>query len=432
MRKVLLIVMLLTCLSSCTNENVQELTIGDRTEISSFRSLEEAKQIAIRAIDMLDEESSRSVVRSLDVSSVQYVTSVSSRGAQNDTLMYVFNYMNDAGFAVVSAVKGTVGLLAVTEEGSYNCKNKAIEENGGFAVFMDIAENYLKSVKSLELDQMTLNPGFGGLAEFIRREDTLAITKVEPMINVRWEQNGYEGRYAPNGKAGCANVAMAQIMTYFCYPNQINIDYPSATINRLNLDWTEIKKHNIKHAVENCVANDAAHDAIGHLHRQLGRLNYSNYEKNSTGTSPLIVPNTFSRLGYSVSDYKNYNLNSLYEDLSMNTPVFMSGYDLDEVADTIIAGHAWISDGYAVHLIQESEWTKMATDNLWTFVRSYEPYERIYFHMNWGGSGNCNGYFLANVFALAHSDDYDNQTDGFVNTSGWNFNYNVTYFTVAH
>ena len=430
MKKIFFAMLMLPCLISCTNEKEQELIAEDEVKSTQIRSIEEAKVIAINAIDILNGKEARSVARKLDMNNIQYVTSVMSRNGQNinDTLIYVLNYADNAGFAIVSALKETEGLLAVTEEGSYNPNDEIIQGNEGFEMFMDVAEKYLESVRSMRIPTL---PEVPGSYDIEIREDTLSTTRVEPLVNVRWGQKDYEGAYATNGIAGCANVAMAQIMTYFCYPNQISINYPNSSINSLTLNWNEIKKHNIKHAIQNCTANNAAHEAIGHLHRQLGHLNSSNYNATSTGTSPSAVPGTFRQLGYTISNYKNYNVDYLCEDLSANKLIFMIGYGYDAIANEITGGHAWVNDGYVIYQIEESEWTKPTMLMDWTFVRKYDPYDRTYLHMNWGGSGNCNGYFLANVLMPGTSIEFDNLGNGFSNMSGWNFDYNAQYITIS-
>ena len=100
---------------------------------SKYRTYAEALAIAQDAVGMLGENcATRSgKSRSVNTSDVQYiVSSFSTRSAGvPDTLMYIFNYEDNAGFAVVSANRATEGLIAVTEQGNYSVGKET--ENGG-------------------------------------------------------------------------------------------------------------------------------------------------------------------------------------------------------------------------------------------------------------------------------------------------------------
>ena len=123
-------ILLVTGVSSCTSDEpvVLESVSNDMlvcNNSSHLRTLSDAYEIALRATSMLDDlEDVRSrgiSQRVLDVKNpAKVIRNPLSRGAGviNDTLMYVINYADSMGFAVVSAVKGTPELIAVTMKGS--------------------------------------------------------------------------------------------------------------------------------------------------------------------------------------------------------------------------------------------------------------------------------------------------------------------------
>lgn len=118
-------------LASCSSDLSEPLESDFNEKIveksqSSTRTLDEAIKIANDARSMFDDNSSsRSFVsREVNLNDISYVTSALSR-SESDTLIYVINYKDEAGFAVVSAKKTKDSpLLAVTESGRYTTIGK--------------------------------------------------------------------------------------------------------------------------------------------------------------------------------------------------------------------------------------------------------------------------------------------------------------------
>lgn len=93
--------------------------------IKSIRSYDEALEIAKGAVSIVENGiTTRGSFpsRVIDQKNSMIIRSTLTRSEStdyNDTLLYVFNYANDMGFAVVSANPETEGLIAVTESGTY-------------------------------------------------------------------------------------------------------------------------------------------------------------------------------------------------------------------------------------------------------------------------------------------------------------------------
>ena len=230
---------------ACSTEdvfNAEDSTLSGR--VSMYRSVEDAMNIAQSAIGMIGDVSTRSVSRTIDAANLQYVVASATKGnAGNDTLLYIVNFANEEGFAVISANKSAEGLLAVIEKGSYQEGKLNYAENKGFADFMEWAKEYNRMANNSIMSEESVN----ALVERKTVVDTLSSQRVKTMVEVQWGQTGIEGTYAPNKKAGCSNTAMAQIMSYFCFPSTIAITYDGATINSQTLDWTAMKEHKITH-----------------------------------------------------------------------------------------------------------------------------------------------------------------------------------------
>lgn len=415
--------------AACTNDEEMNLLTENLPEESvsvEKRSFQEALEVAQGAPEIFGGTTTRGELKQVTLANTQYIISeATTRSESPDTLMYVFNYEDNQGFAVVSANKSTEPLIAVTEQGTYDENIKT--ENPAFGMYMDMAEQYVSARSGILGPNDTLII----FREHKIERDTSEIIRINPKVMTRWGQTGYEATYTPNGFSGCSNTAMAQIMTYFGHPTQLTINYSNATISSLALNWNEIKVHNISHSKQLCNANENAHTTIGHLLRQLGELNQSEYLTTATSTYAYKVLNSFSSLGYSTSTIIDYSGESLYSQLSENKLFYMRGSRL--LANGSYSGHAWVVDGYLKHRIIVSEWSRDA--NLfgaeWELISEGEPYYIEYYHMNWGWDGNCNGYFKTEVFETNKATEYDNTNSSFNNQIQRNYEYIVQYFTVT-
>ncbi len=412
---------------SCSDEsdslNLQELQQG--TQSTNTRTLGEAIQIAQNATNMFATTRGGSDnSRTVDLNNIEYVMNrVTRSDGSQDTLLYVINYENEQGFCVVSANNNTEGLLAVTDQGEYDTEFAASDENGGFKSFMSMAEQY---VRTTEPASSNFDPGT--LYEFTRRYDTIRTVTVSPKVTVRWGQRGVEAAYTSNTYAGCCNIAMAQIMSYFAYPSSIAITYTDS-LSSLTLNWTEINKHVESHNLSSCTASDTAHQTLGHFIRELGVLNKSEYEAKGTSTYRHDVLNSFRQLGYTASDLTDYNGGLFASYLNSNKLIYMEGNRMDD--NNQVFGHAWVVDGECRYNVHITEWKRAFGDTEWTFVRDGGLISTSYMHINWGWDGNCNGYFAANVFNSANG-IYDFTEYPHVNDVYKTYNQTVQYFTVTH
>ena len=421
MRKTIFVFISFFVLFSCTTEN--ELVYQEHSTTVSVvnkRSLAEALEIAQEAISLLGTQQSRSGdIRTIDMKNVQYLSSnKNSRSQNDDTLLYVINYADDKGFAVVSANPNTTGLIAVTEKGTYSSTSEDISNNDGMKMFMDMAKLYVSDPNN-ELERS----GPVTMLEVFEKQDTID-TYILPKLTTKWGQTYYEGAYCPNGYSGCGNTALAQIMAYFEYPTQMDLTYENAPTNRINLDWTEIKKY--EGHFYNDMANEAACRNIGYLCRQLGELTHSTYgtSPNATATFTEDALEAMSSLGYFVSsEVKDYNKNNFLTALSNNNLIYMRG---EQVSGNNTYAHAWVIDGHYERKLHYMRYVREPNSELWTL--NLEQY--IYFnynHINWGLDGSCNGYFINNVFNMANGFEYDNSYNVHDNL----FTLNLKYFLIT-
>ena len=399
--------MLLTFLfASCSESTISVEPTAEYPKKGDNRSLEEIIQIAQNApvtFEGKDKTRNGSIAKKeIEHSSITCITNqrVTRTSGEIDTLLYVMNYADNEGYVIVSSKQGTPGVIAYIDEGAYDMA-EIQDENSDIGYATKLASNYIAN------QRVIYDP--------IPSSDTLTFF-VGPLLETAWGQHDPEGIYCPNGIAGCANTAMAQIMTYYEYPETLQLTYEGADKNFQVLDWDEIKKHKIRHTIPGlsgrnfCIADTETHNAIGRLCRQLGELNLSDYwdlngNPNPDGTSTLEpqMCGTARSLGYTEEGWKAYNETSLLEPLSNRHPVVISGERGD-------GGHMWVVDGYLMMTI---------TEYLYAGIGQTGPttYQEIYNHVNWGWDGRSNGYFLSNIFNVGNIYRPDSNVWGPTNTS---------------
>lgn len=406
------------CLCSCSDDAHEDIDNSKPNTYTSVRSVEEAINIANRAAGMTASQDTRSASRTVDTQNdVVIISSKSTRSAGGtDTLLYVVNYSDGQGFAVISAQRSTEGLLAVTENGTFTSSTLEEEENEGFKDFMQQAEAYVASQAAASTAEANaIN------TVFVRKPivDTLYILRITPRVEVQWGQTSYEGAYCPNNIAGCSNVAMAQIMSYFQYPLSLTLDYDSTEVTSITLDWDALKKHKTSHSYEPCTASLQTHTVLGKVIRQLGKMNCSTYEATGTFTYADSVRKSFSQLGYQVSSLLDYQGEDFCDQFLSNKLIYMRG-TCDE------GGHGWVVDGNLKVKIIENGVLYKDSDSESTSSDSTRIVS--YIHINWGWYGASNGYFYTEVLSTqkAHSYDNDRRTE-----SNYDFDSFLRYFEIS-
>lgn len=424
MKKLLYLVIIL--LAACTghDDNLGE-NINEQGELplpskSLIRSVDDAMVIAQQSLTMLDKATTRTdngSKRKIDLTNgIKTIVSNSTtraEGSGKDTLMYVFNFEDSEGFAIVAAPRNVEGLLAVTEKGHYDLEHSS--EIEGFEMYMDMAERYVRNRISDPIIQL------------IDSIVCIGHSYVGPYVTVRWGQSLPEGEFCPNGIAGCANTALAQIMSYYQYPHGIDLTYPGADKITQQLNWSAMKSHPTGHSQWNCSVTDSAtHTSIGRLCRQLGEMTNSEYYNDpfyyGTGTDSTYIRSTMASLGYQTSSWVNYSESFIRNNLNDGKPMFIGG-------DNYYGAHAWVVDGYDNVTYQYRTYAHPYGTIIW-WVDSYgDTFTNYLYHFNWGWYGENNGYYNANVFDVSAVQFPDTNNN---NHDPYNFKYHVKLLAIWH
>ncbi|MBR5842630.1 MAG: C10 family peptidase [Bacteroidaceae bacterium] len=407
-------------LFACTQEVIEPFPVQTENEkevmneLPKLRTYEEALAVAQKAIGMLGENSvTRSgKPRTVCTADVQYITRTSPTRSDGelDTLMYVFNYEDNAGFAVVSANRATEELIAVTEQGNYVTGEET--GNGGFDLYMDMAEEYVQSRRPPLLD--SLNNGREELTQtkIVTDVDT---TTYGPFLQVRWGQhwpyNKYcyttDGQKAPSG---CVATAIVQLMSYYKHPSSIVVDYDGNT-QTLHLDWDAMNNHVYSFIPVDypsscpCTYPYAeVHNKIGHVFRQIGKYVKMIYYTSGSEANSANVATALANLGYAYGSYRDYNSSEVTSSIRNSQVVYMRGVDTNANV-----GHAWVIDGYKSIYGTGTIYIKPDSQLFWEILEQHTISE-AYYHINWGWNGDSNGYFCIGAFdttnmQFSHPDD---------------------------
>ena len=361
-------------------------------------------------LDAMDNNTKTEATRknySLDnIETVSYTVNTSTKGSLDDSksednLMYLVNFDNDLGAAVLAADDrlGDV-VLCVTESGSLHKESfdhaldlidkgttKATEE-------IESLSNSSCDVVPLLLTSAILNSvnNYGtGIIDNSSQASTKALSsavKYGPFVYTKWDQ-AYVGvnpdtlsvfnKFTPNHyPAGCVVIAVAQIMLSTLHPFSLTADsyycnssdmltvahytspsYPGTTSAQIQVGKFV---HHLGASSLLCGVHYAADGTSGDADgakRALEAFMYNNVVK---------------RTGFGSS-----NQAIATENIRQGRPVYLSG----KPEGVIFNGHAWVLDG---------EWGN-------------------YYHVNWGMRGAHDGYFTKNVFHMTNRPEYDSVID---------------------
>lgn len=380
--------------------------------------LAEVIRIAQEGAAMLGDAETRSAVgRRIDRSRISCKINPATRaGESDDTLYYVVNYADNAGFAIVSANEEApdgARLIAVTESGSYTAGEQT--ENEGFNMYMDMVANS-REIIDIPIIRDTL-PGYD-LGEEVIEDYYSDWTTVGPYIQVKWGQgkkdnNIYNPLYPYNYfcytsstqlcPAGCVTVAIAQIMSFYKKPSSYMVTWNGTKVTR-PINWNTLCSY--VGGPNGMTWPSQVAEEIAMLFREIGKRASMTYTPSSSSATILGARESFAGFGYDQNPEQAHNIAVIKSELNAGRPVceFAYGYSVSG-GTPIYGGHAWAIDGYKSRIHYYKRY--IAHNGLILSVLEERATTYNYLHMNWGYDGRNNGYFLNNVFDSLDGYDYD-------------------------
>ncbi|MBE6181296.1 MAG: hypothetical protein E7148_01190 [Rikenellaceae bacterium] len=402
---------------------------------SSKISISDAIKVAMEGVSMLDDAKTRAQMRVVDPNKTETYVRPATRSGEADTLFYVINFADSAGFAIIAADSAaSPQLLAVAESGNYSPN-----EVGGND---DPWEGWIEDTKGPIRDENGIIIGYPSpfpnpndpdpLPDFPPFVPDTTITysdwvTVGPYLEVKWGQEDPYNTYCEDSDSqicptGCVATALAQILSHYQYPNEdsdaLPITFPSATGrsypnvgNSLLLNWSELKQHVVSLDNTSCSCSETNRTNLAILFRELGQLLDMNYKEEQSDASFGNIINVLTGWGYTCQDHPNYDWDIVRSELDSARLVAMGGERETGITDP---AHAWVIDGYKTR-------TKITNISGKEYTETHN-----YIHINWGWDGKGNGYYLSGIF---DTDQYIELDEGVNKANSKNYDRYLTMIT---
>ena len=399
---------------------------------TNLRTLEEAAAIVRANMGLLGETGSRSAAcRSFNPSSAKMVVNYGKSRAQlPDTLMYVFNFDNDEGFAIVAADRRLEGLIAITEKGSYD---PAVgTDNPGLQYYMTVAKENLQ-LRLDSIDGVPLNdtighvgliPGAGGdvisegdttnngddpnshLAQYKFVRDTIEYILIKPEMLLWWGQHYPEAMLTEDKVLGCGNTACLIAMGDLRKPQTMTLTQPGQEGRVLEINWNIMSLHNQSFDSEDGLFFDFCHNKFDN-HEKLALIGYELFLRNDSRKVPANS-NPSGGIGYSVEPNK---IISTLNDLGLEADGQFY-FSVQPVLNTLrnkgiliassksknyAMGHIYVIDGMKYYEWWSGEYIKPYGQD-WYLANDHGIQYNVLNHINWGWNGYGNGWFTSSVY----------------------------------
>lgn len=310
-----------------------------------------------------------------------------SKGKKGNNF-YAYNIGEGDGFILVSAEEQAEQILGYTESGNFDLDKMP----NNLKWWLSQYDMQIEAVRKYNVSQESVSAK-APVRKASKRE---ARHDIEPMIKTQWDQTdpynskipslgpGYTGEYAM--ATGCIATGIAQVMNYYQYPQHgignkgyiINYEDQNTEVVTpvtFQADFANTTyRWDLMKDVYDGTETEAERDAIGTLLYHVGVANSMSYGLFAFGGSSAII----QHIPNAIIDYFGYDKSTtcedrdwyttgaweqmVYEELAAGRPVLYSGLTEEGF------GHTFVCSGYR------------ANDN--------------HYHMNWGWSGYCDGYFV--------------------------------------
>lgn len=409
---------------SCDNEDSPIESPSTVKLQSNKRSFNEALIIAQNATNMLGDKQSRSSHRTINKDDAFAICSGSAQSRNSDTLLYIFNYDDSAGYAIVSASLNTEGLLAVAERGRLDSKEPS--EIPGVNMFIDLAKSY---VALSDTGKYTIGDKIGGgiSTPTMQKEEneTIYSCVVEPRLKINWGQDGFEGSLFSNRKAGCATIAILNAFTYLEKPTSIQLTKIDNSI--LEIDWQLIKSLPTSSSTGELWPDIDTPWIISNLCREIAlRCGIDDWDDKNTYISLNNMYKTLKQILPSNVSALNSNYHGTTRGHLSGIEIVRGAYIDNNTKKEM--GHVWVVDGTKYYEYIHRRYIK--PDNLINWILTDEFKHTVdYQHINWGNRGLDNGYYSTGVFNQNCCDKLD--YNGLSSIEPHNYSINLYHFYVT-
>lgn len=423
MRKLFLLSLLVSfLLTACEKDFIRETEQVESARLSAIDRY--LLNVAEEGIAMLGEAPTRSGRRRVvDTSLISPMVRANSRAVGGgDTLFYVVNFADSAGFALIDAdTLSVMPLIAVTEAGNYTPGEIT---NTGFDLYAE-----LLSLKPNPGDTIINGDPLPDLIVRTEIEDYYTDWESKgPFVAVKWGQgeHPYNSVYPYNlycvnndgdvCPAGCVAIALAQIFSYHRYPVTFKKTFDGGEYTYL-MQWPTAVSHIGAPLGGGCTSTCWDHQYMQTLIREIGEQVFMDYQPDESGAYDHDIHRALTHFYYDYTGLRAYSYQLAKADLDLNQPLYMSGRRNG-------GGHAWVVDGYKqrTHVYRVTYHYYDGSSEIVTNKNTFYGY----LHINWGWDGMNNGYFAKDVFDATNASEYDSPN---YNWMDYQYTMNLTLMT---
>lgn len=362
-----------------------------------------------------------------------------------EPFVYVVNFEDNQGFALVSGDTRMQPILAVTDSGSL--PQGAVIDNPGVIMMLSNIETDYRMALGLPIEDIDGNmvDPIGTAEDGSYIYPDMYVEDIEQTRSTNttyeygeWDEFVYRGEqvacewgqsslpfnlhtYTPDGlraPAGCVTVAVAQIMYYWGH---------NYTYDGYYFDWNVMQDRS---GLYN--SGSLAYQMIAELMYKLGlpeNLDVD-YDTDGSGADNANVSRTFRNFGYiSGGSIESYNFDEIYNVIA-SRPVYIAGWALKKVTKNIILGitiktttsykegHAWVID----QVLTRGRYKYTYIDGI-KQPDIIKEYEKLV-HCNFGWRGSNNGFYYSKKFNTNEDPVTRKTTTTTSGTSGY-YQYNL-------
>ena len=404
---------------SCQREVVEVVECGEPTAAVESSPYAISKEEALGRLEdfmaAFDGEDTRS--RSRVVKSISAVRGedimAETRGSECEVenLLYIAEFEDGCGSAILGADSRLEPVYAVLDETVMTIDDFRAAENGEEADDVTVFAARMISDKAritIQDSLILINPGEGdggGFRSDWQNDEThVTVTRyIAPLLNTKWEQKGdfndkisdistRTNEHDTDQPAGCATIALAQVLNCNCYPNPLSI-------NGNCYDWADINCFTFDRTITDKRLRDTLASFIYDVAETLGARYNSD---GSTSANIDDATQAMRSLGYIKVMQVPLTTSRVYPHINGSRPVMV-------FCETSGDGHAWVIDG----------WKTVNTKCVRvTYNGDNEPIDEEvlsdayteYAHCNMGWKGKCDGYYTLNLFDttdMKEGDEYE-------------------------
>ena len=342
--------------------------------------------------------------------------------------IYVVNYANNEGYAIISADTRVDEVIGYSDKGNIT----DTMSNPGMRIVMDLIPDYVTASIN-EWDEEddyhddTIPPVFPPVVDTVRRYSAWQWENVGPFITTTWDQGAPFNNLAPESglggrlSIGCVTTAMLQICAYHRFPQDISYNgtiYSPAWYLYATLPTGDSIRGYANGAYENTIAN------VSYYIAQQFNTQFSVEDGGVVYESDFL--SGLNDLQYIHDGRVGYTFERVKEDLNNARPVLIRAEQENEEI-----GHRWIIDGYRrnykIAEVYEEVYDYISEKLISeTYLYTDIMYGNVYhLRLNWGWGGYNDGWYVSGIFG-SNNRKNDNEFNDNATADDRTFNYDMS------